>query len=173
VDRDHRAETPGLRALATMGEPVVAVAFRTDGTRLDVGDAHSSPIQEQPVSRREGEPMTIADRLEGLTSVSPSYLTPGIGHVVTDVVAAAPNRRTENDVNVPGPRAKGGGHDRECCTNNIRDGSPPTGVGNANGGATAPSTGIDDQNRLAVGVQGHQYGADLVRDERIAEPDLS
>ena len=117
--------------------------------------------------------MTIADRLKGLTSVSPSYLAPGIGNIVTDVVTAAPNRRTENDVNVLGPRAKGGGHEREGCTNDVRDGSPPPGVGNADGEATAPGTRIDDEHRLTVGMQGHQYGADLVRDERIAEPDLS
>ena len=43
---------------------------------------------------------------------------------------------------------------------------------NADGRAATPSTGIDDQHRLTVGMQGHQHGADLVRHERIAEPDL-
>jgi hypothetical protein len=172
VDRDHRAETSSLRALATMREPVVAVAFRTDCDRLDVGRAHTGSVQEQRVGRRQGEPVAIAVPLESLASIGPSYLAPGVGDVITHVVAAVPNRRTENDVNIVDPRAKGGGHGRERGTDNIRDGSPPTGVGNTDGGPAPPGAGIDDQHRLAVGVQGHEHRAYLVRRKRITEPDL-
>jgi hypothetical protein len=84
-----------------------------------------------------------------------------------------PNRRSKNDVNVVDPRAKGGGHDRKRFANNVHDGSPPTGVGNGDGGPAPPGTGIDDQHRLAVGVQGHQHRADLVRHQCIAESDLN
>jgi len=155
-----------------MGKPVVALAFRTDGTRLDIGGAHTRPGQEQLVGRFQGKPMATALRLEGLASVSPCYLAPGVGDVVTYVVAAAPNCRTENDVNVVGPRTKGGGHDSKRCTNNICDGSPPSGVSNPDSGAAPPGSRIDDQHGLAVGVQGHQHRADLVRHQCIAEPDL-
>jgi len=173
MDRDHRAEAPGLRALAAVGKPVVAVAFRTDGTRLDVGAAHPRPVQEQPIGRLQGESVAIAVRLEGLISVGPSYLAPGIGDIVIYVVAAAPNGWTEDDVDVVGPRAKGGDHDRKRCTNNIRDGSPPPSVSNADGRAAAAGSRVNDQHRLAVGMQGHQHWADLVRHQCIAESDLN
>jgi hypothetical protein len=117
--------------------------------------------------------VAIAVRLEGFISVGPSSLEPRAGDIVTHVIAAAPNRRTENDVNVVGARAKGGGHDRQRCASNVHDGSPPTGVGNADGGPTTSGTGIDDQHRLAVGMQGHQHRAALVRHQCIAESDLN
>jgi hypothetical protein len=48
--------------------------------------------------------------------------------------------------------AIGIGHDPERCANNIRDGSPPPRVDNADGWAAVPSTGIDDQHGLTVGM---------------------
>ena len=116
--------------------------------------------------------VAIAVGLESLIGIGPGYLAPRASNIVTHVIAAAANGRTENDVNIVGPCTKGSGHDRECRANNVRDGSPPPRVDNADGRATTPSTGIDDQHRLTVGMQGHQHGADLVRHERIAEPDL-
>jgi hypothetical protein len=117
--------------------------------------------------------VALAIRLEGLAGIGSSYLTPGVSNVVANVVAAAANGRTENDVNVVDTRAKGGGHHRNRCTNDIRDGPSPPGVGNSDGRAATPGAGIDDQHRLAVGMQGHQHRTNLVRDQRIAEPDLS
>src|SRR3954451_24986616 len=116
-DRDHRAETSSLRPLATMGEPMVALALRTDGTRLDVSGAHTRPNQEQLVCLRQRKPMAVAVRLERLGSIRSCYLAPGVGHVVTHVIATAPNCRTKNNVNIVGPRAKGRGHNRKRCTN--------------------------------------------------------
>ena len=111
-------------------------------------------------------------RLEGLIGVGSSCLAPGVDDVVAHVVAAGTNSRTENDVDIVDPCAKGGGHHRKRCANNIRDGAPPPGVGDADGRAATPGSGIDDQHWLAVGMQGHQHRADLVRHQRIAEPDL-
>jgi hypothetical protein len=76
-------------------------------------------------------------------------------------------------VNVVNPRAEGGGHNANRCANDIGDGSPPTGVSYADGGAATPGAGIDDQHRLAVRVQGHQHRADLIRHQSIAESDLN
>jgi hypothetical protein len=157
---------------------MLAIAFGTDGAFLDVGGAHSGPIQEQRVGRRQGEPVakgTPADwglvvHLEGLIGIGPGFLTPGVSDVVPNVVAATTNGRTKNDVNVIGPCAKGSGHNGERCANDIRDGSPPPGVDNADGRTTTPGAGIHDQHRLAVGMQRHQHGADLVSHERIAQP---
>jgi hypothetical protein len=173
VDRDHRAEAASLGSLATVGKPVIAVAFRTDGSRLDVGGADTRPVQEQPVGRRQGEPEVIAVRLEGLVGVGPGYPPPIVDNVCADVVAAAANRRTENNSNVVNSRAKGRAHDGKGCTNNIRDGSPPPSVNNADGRAAPPGSWVNDQHRLAVGVQGHQHRAALVRHQCIAKPNLS
>src|SRR5687768_3816956 len=85
LDRDHSAEPPGLRALATMGEPLVAVALRTDGTRLDVGGANTRPVQKQRVGRCQGEPLAIAPRPEGLIGVGPSGPAPTVHNVFTHV----------------------------------------------------------------------------------------
>src|SRR3712207_4912658 len=108
---------------------MVAVAFSTDRTRLDVRGAHTGPGEEQRVGRRQGEPVALAIHREGLIGIGPGYLAPGVSDVVANVVAATANSRTENDVNVVHMRAKGGGHDRERCANDIRDGSPPPSVG--------------------------------------------
>jgi hypothetical protein len=179
-DRDHRAKTPGVRTLTAVGEPMLAIAFGTDGARLDVGGAYSGPIQEQRVGRCQREPVAkgtsgdwgLGFHLEGLIGISSGNLTPGVSDVVPDVVAATTNGRTKKDVSVIGPCAKGSGHDGERCANDIRDSSPPSGVDNADGRTATPGAGIDDQYRLAVGMQRHQHGADLVGHERIAQPDL-
>ncbi len=117
--------------------------------------------------------MSVAVHLEGLIGIGPGYLAPGVGDVVTNVVAAAANGRSKNDVSVLDPCAKGSGHDGKRCANNVRDGSPPPGVGNADDRAATAGAGIDDQYRLAVGMQGHQYRADLVRHQCVTESDLN
>src|SRR5687768_11757753 len=128
---------------------MLAIAFGTDGARLDVGGAHTGPIQEQRVGHRQGEAVAkgtpgdwgLAVHRERLIGIGPGYLAPGVRDVVTNVVAATTNGRTKKDVSVFGPCAKGGGHGRERCANDIRDSSPPPGVGNADGRAATPGAG--------------------------------
>jgi hypothetical protein len=46
-------------------------------------------------------------------------------------------------------------------------------VSDADGRPAAPGSGVNDQYRLAVGMQGHQHRADLIRYQGIAESNLT